>query len=63
MSASHTAFEAMKATPPIVAGSAWLMGYTINEWAAAAAFVYTLLLIGQTLFRWGQAWRARRKKS
>lgn len=61
MSTGHNAFEAVKAAPPVIAGSAWLAGITINEWAAAAAFVYTLLLIAQTLYRWASAWRARRR--
>lgn len=53
--------DAVKATPPLATGAAWLAGITINEWAAAAAFVYTLLLIAQLIGRWALAWRARRK--
>lgn len=54
-------FETVKASPSVGLFGAWLAGITINEWAAIAGLVYTLCLIGEKVFRWVQAWRAKRK--
>lgn len=54
--------DAIKAAPSFAYGGAYLAGWQISEWAAAAALVYTCLLILQLLGRWISAWRARRAK-
>lgn len=49
--------ETLKASPPVSVLGAWVAGFTINEWAAAAALLYTLFLIGEKFFAWYKAWK------
>jgi len=49
---AHNAGEALKASPPGAVLGAYVMGYSINEWAAFAALLYTLMLIGEKLYTW-----------
>jgi len=38
---------------------ATLAGWTIQEWAALAALIYTLVLLGEKLFRFWRNWKQR----
>ena len=61
MSRHDAAMEAIKAAPPSAVLGAYVAGWTINEWAAAAALLYTCLLIAEWVWKKGKAWRASRK--
>lgn len=52
--------EAAKAAPPAYLG-AYVAGWTINDWAAALAAIYTGLLIADWVWKKVRAWRLSRK--
>lgn len=53
-------FETVKASPSVGLLGAWVAGITVNEWAAIAGLVYTVCLIAEKVYRWVQAWRAKK---
>lgn len=57
---TNNAFEATHGGAAIAFLTATLAGWTVQEWAAFAALVYSLLLIIQRLYMWVQAWRKAR---
>lgn len=54
-------YETAKASPSAGLFFAWVAGISINEWAAFAGLIYTLLLICQKLWEWRAKWLAKRK--
>lgn len=52
--------QSVKSTPPAVLLGSWFAGVSINEWAAFAGLVYTVCLIAERVYRWRQAWLAKR---
>lgn len=58
----HEAMFTLKNSPPGAMLMAWLAGISINEWAAFAGLVYTVCLIGEKVWKWRQAWLAKRRK-
>lgn len=57
---AETIMEAAKAAPPAYLG-AYVAGWTINDWAAALAAIYTGLLIADWVWKKVRAWRLSRK--
>jgi hypothetical protein len=53
--------EAIKVAPSVGFMGAYAAGWSINEWAAAAALLYTCLLIAEWVWKKGMAWRAKRR--
>lgn len=53
--------EALKVGPPVYLG-AYVAGWTVNDYAAAAALLYTCLLIAEWVWKKGRAWQASRRK-
>lgn len=55
------AFDAVNGTAAASFIGATLAGWSINEWAAAAALAYTLLLIADKAWTLWKRWRESRK--
>lgn len=53
-------YETAKASPSAGLFLAWLAGVSINEWAAFAGLLYTLMLICQKCWEWRAKWLAKR---
>lgn len=60
MSRHDGLIETAKVSPGATMLGAWMAGVSINEWAAVAGLLLTLMAIGEKLYRWRQAWKARR---
>lgn len=62
---NDAATEAFKAATPVSVLSAYAAGFTVNEWAAMAALIYTLWLISEkAVTTWFKLrdWRAKRDR-
>lgn len=55
------AVAAAKVAPAAAYAATYAGGWTISEWAAAAALVYSLLMIGDFIARKVRAWIDRRR--
>lgn len=53
---TNNAVEATHGGAAIAFLTATLAGWTIQEWAAFAALVYSLMLIAQRIYTWVRAW-------
>lgn len=53
------AFEAVNGTAAASLVAATIWGMTLQEWAAALACVYTMILLGEKGWRFVQQWRAK----
>jgi hypothetical protein len=54
--------EAIKAAPSVGFMGAYAVGWTVNEYAALAALLYTCLLIAEWVWKKVRAWQLSRRK-
>lgn len=52
--------DSVLATPPIAVSAVTLAGVSLQEGVYILTIMYTLFLIGEKLWRWFKAWRARK---
>ena len=43
--------DSVQAAPPLATFTAWLVGLHLQPWVLAATLVYTVLLIGEKLYK------------